>query len=65
MITSKEYNELVTLIANLRDESINFGQRLYQANSGAWFNQEAYKYSQDQVDNATQILVDYLKRITK
>ena len=65
MITNKEYNELVTLIINLRDEAVSYGQRLHQANSGAWFNEEAFKYSEKQIENAEQLILDYLERITK
>ena len=65
MITKEEFNELLTLVSNLRDESINFGQELYQANSGAWFNKEAYNYRRIQMVNTTQAIVDYLKKITK
>ena len=65
MITNKEYNELVTLIINLRDEAVSYGQRLHQVNSGAWFNEEAFKYSEEQVVNAENLIVDYLKGITK
>lgn len=65
MITNKEYNELITLIINLRDEAVTYGQRLHQANSGAWINEEAIKYSEKQVVSAEKLIVDYLKGITK
>ena len=65
MITKEEYIKLIALIINLRDEAVNYGQRLHQANSGAWFNEEAFKYSEEQVVNAENLIVDYLQGITK
>ena len=65
MITKEEYIKLIALIINLRDEAVNYGQRLYETNSGAGFNEEAFKYSEKQMENAEQLILDCLEGITE